>query len=197
MDWTEYKLEIRKALETADFASAEKYLLGALKFLKDTNQSQERMCLCLDQLGFVYFNQSNLQRAEECYLESMELKRLTLGPQNPIVAKACKKLATVVYLQQKFDLAEKYSKESLKIFTNTLGPQHEETRQTMEDLIALLRKLNRNVEANILEQQANATNKEATKYEGRKSLFNIKVCPNCNFPYDGDRCIRCSDIKVE
>ena len=193
MDWHKYKTDVKQALDSGDYETAERVLLSAIEYLKANRESHERICLCLDQLGFVYVKQKNLHRAAESYTESMDLKKSVLGPNNPIVARACKKLATVVYLENKFDLAERYSKEALEIFKVTLGPGAEETRQTLEDLVALLKKMGRNVEAKILGQQLAPPEApvEAKEYQGTQSLFDIKVCQNCSFPYDGDECIRC------
>src|SRR5690606_30765481 len=121
MDWNHYKAQIKSALDSADYAGAEKLLLEVVSSLKSTGQSHERICLCLDQLGFVYVNLQKLDNAENSYKESMELKRSVLGKSNPIVARACKKLATVVYMQGKYGIAEKYSKDALQIFKDTLG----------------------------------------------------------------------------
>src|SRR5579883_561472 len=111
MEWAEYKLKVKEALESGQFDLAEKTLIEAVEFVKATNGSYERLCLCLDQLAWIYVNHKDLDRAANCYKESMEIKLSVLGDCNPIVARACKKLATVVYMQKRFDLAEQYSKE--------------------------------------------------------------------------------------
>lgn len=199
MEWKEYKEKVKDAISAGDFDGAEKMLLAALEHVRSTGEeSTERECLCLDQLGWIYVNQKDLDKAEAAYQESMEIKRNVLGVENPIVARSCKKLATVVYLQKKYDLAEKYSKDALNIFKATLGPDNEETKQTLEDLVSLLRKLGRNVEATIVEKGHKASPEETASatYEPGQTFIRIKVCVNCNLPYDGDRCMRCSDSSI-
>jgi|AGTN01.1.fsa_nt_gi hypothetical protein len=202
MEWKEYKDKVKDAISAGDFDGAEKMLMAALEHVRTSgDDSHERVCLCLDQLGWIYVNQKDLDKAEGVYKESMEIKRNVLGMDNPIVARACKKLATVVYLQKKFDLAEKYSKDALNIFKTTLGADNEETKQTLDDLVSLLRKLGRNVEATIVEKGGKASSSSAPEsqsphYEPGQTFIRIKVCVNCNLPYDGDRCMRCSDSSV-
>lgn len=201
MEWADYKAKVKEALEKSKFDVAETTLLQALQWVKDTGGSNERLCLCLDQLAWIYVNIKDLDRAAACYKESLEIKQSILGEQNPIVARACKKLATVVYMQKRYDLAERYSKDALNIFKSTLGLEHEETQQTLSDLVSLLRKLNRNIEANILQgmgKQAQPAQSEAQQqgYAMGQTFLRIKVCANCSLPYDGDQCMRCTEGRL-
>ncbi len=205
MEWADYKAKVKEALEKSKFDVAEATLLQALQWLKDTGGSNERLCLCLDQLAWIYVNIRDLDRAATCYKESLDIKTQILGNQNPIVARACKKLATVVYMQKRFDLAEKYSKEALNIFKATLGLEHEETQQTLSDLVSLLRKMNRNIEANILQnigRQAPTPAIEAAVeqvqrgYSTSQTFLRIKVCSNCGLPFDGEFCMRCTEGRI-
>lgn len=206
MEWSDYKAKVKEALEQSKFDVAETTLLQALQWVKDTGGSNERLCLCLDQLAWIYVNIRDLDRAAACYKESLEVKTSILGEQNPIVARACKKLATVVYMQKRYDLAEKYSKEALNIFKTTLGLEHEETQQTLGDLISLLRKMSRNYEADILQKMGRATtvaDSDKTTVEDIQQGYNttqtflrIKVCSNCSLPYDGDFCMRCTEGRI-
>ncbi|MBX9668377.1 MAG: tetratricopeptide repeat protein [Candidatus Obscuribacterales bacterium] len=199
MEWPEYKAKVKEALEASKFDVAESTLLQALQWVKETGASNERLCLCLDQLAWIYVNIKDLDRAANCYKESLEIKTSILGENNPIVARACKKLATVVYMQKKYDLAEKYSKDALNIFKSTLGMDNDETQQTLADLVSLLRRLNRNIEANILQNMGKAATASVKQedvqktYNVKQTFLKIKICTSCNLPYDGDQCIRCSD----
>jgi tetratricopeptide (TPR) repeat protein len=199
MEWQDYKAKVKGALEASKLDEAETTLLQALEWVKETGGSHERMCLCLDQLAWIYVNIKDLDRAAACYKESLDIKMSVLGPGNAIVARACKKLATVVYMQKNFDLAEKYSKDALNIFKSTLGMDHEETQQTLTDLISLLRKLGRNIEANILANMGKPKDEPMSvsgayaAYTTGQSFHRIKVCPGCNLPFDGDYCLRCTE----
>lgn len=203
MEWSDYKARVKEALEASKFDIAETTLLQALQWVKDTSGSNERLCLCLDQLAWIYVNIKDLDRAAACYKESLEVKTSILGEQNPIVARACKKLATVVYMQKRYDLAEKYSKDALNIFKTTLGVDHEETQQTLADLVSLLRKMNRNFEANILQNMGKPTAAAPPEvqevqqgYSMGQTFLRIKVCANCSLPYDGDQCLRCTEGRI-
>lgn len=203
MEWSDYKARVKEALEASKFDVAETTLLQALQWVKETSGSNERLCLCLDQLAWIYVNIKDLDRAAACYKESLEVKTSILGEQNPIVARACKKLATVVYMQKRYDLAEKYSKDALNIFKTTLGVDHEETQQTLTDLVSLLRKMNRNFEANILQDMGKPAPKAAPEvqeaqhsYSMGQTFLRIKVCANCSLPYDGDQCLRCTEGRI-
>lgn len=198
MEWSEYKAKVKEALESAQFDVAEKTLIEAVEYVKQTNGSYERLCLCLDQLAWIYVNHKDLEKAAQCYKESMEIKLSVLGDCNPIVARACKKLATVVYMQKRYDLAEKYSKEALNIFKATLGMENEETQQTLADIVSLLRKLERNVEAEILLRLGHSAKPpdKPSQYED-SSLIKINVCPYCSLPFDGDQCLRCTEGRAQ
>lgn len=199
MEWADYKAKVKEALEKSKFDVAETTLLQALQWVKDTGGSNERLCLCLDQLAWIYVNIRDLDRAAACYKESLDIKGTILGDHNPIVARACKKLATVVYMQKRYDLAEKYSKDALNIFKQTLGIEHEETQQTLSDLVSLLRKMNRNIEANILQNMGKqaapapaTSNKSGRDLSTSQTFARIKSCDNCGLPFDGEFCIRCT-----
>ncbi|MBX3075107.1 tetratricopeptide repeat protein [Candidatus Obscuribacterales bacterium] len=206
MEWSDYKAKVKEALEKSKFDVAETTLLQALQWVKDTGGSSERLCLCLDQLAWIYVNIRDLDRAAACYKESLEVKTSILGEQNPIVARACKKLATVVYMQKRYDLAEKYSKDALNIFKTTLGLDNEETQQTLEDLVSLLRKMNRNYEANILHKMGKTASPDSPEqpkvedvqhgYSTSQTFLRIRVCSNCSLPYDGDFCMRCTEGRI-
>ncbi|MBZ0187028.1 MAG: tetratricopeptide repeat protein [Candidatus Obscuribacterales bacterium] len=190
MNWQEYKKEIKESIGQGDFDKSEQLLLGAIELLKGSNDSDERVCVCLDQLAWIYIGQKKLSHALTHYLESLRIKTAALGPDNPIVARAYKKLATVSYMMENFSEAEKYGKEALHIFRNSLGADAEETRQTLADVVALLRKLDRNVEANILagNKMVAPANEQA---QASQTFLKINICKECDMPYDGEGCPRC------
>ena len=207
MAWKEYKQQIKEAITAGDMTGAEELLRSALEEQRQPGGSEERMCVCLDQLAWIYVGAKEFQKARDSYQESMEIKKKALGMKNPLVARACKKVATVAYMQEKFDQAEVYAKEALNIFTDTLGSEDEETQQTLIDLAALLRKIGRSVEADILErrhaeigstQEKGSEDKKKQKeedryvYEDEEPLLGFSPCRDCGFPCEGEDCPRCN-----
>jgi len=103
-------------------------------------------------------------------------------------------MATVSYMMNNFADAERYGKEALNNFRNSLGNENEETQQTLKDVSELLRRLNRNVEADIIERSGKPDKVEKTRREEVQTFLRISVCQTCELPYDGESCPRCSSI---
>lgn len=190
MDWSEYKVKIKEAIASGNVDSAESLLIEAIEFLKVNNGTVERITVCLDQLGWIYIGRKEFVKANERYLQSLELKLDALGKDHPIVARAYKKLATVAYMMEDFESAEKFGKEALNNFKNSLGLDNEETLQTQKDVAELLRRLNRHVEADIIESSGQP--QPTKKRETVQTFLRITICENCEAPFDGDQCPRCN-----
>ncbi len=197
MDWKDYKQAIKEAIDGNDLARAEQLLLEAMGVLKQSENADERLCVCLDQLGWIYIGQRKLELAQAHYLESLNIKNKVLGEKNPIVGKALKKLATVSYMAENYVDAERFGKRALNVLKNTLGPKNEETQQTMLDVVSLLNHLNRKVEAKIIEQSINQSivNQDASDLAAQ-SIIKVNICPECKHPFEGRNCPRCNMVKV-
>ena len=196
MEWQEYKVQIKDSIAQGNMDEAERLLVEAIDFLKANNGTVERITVCLDQLGWIYIGRKEFVKANERYIQSLELKLDALGQNHPIVARAYKKLATVAYMMEDFDNAERYGKEALNNFRNSLGYENEETMQTQKDVSELLRRLNRNVEADIIEKSGQRSESQS-KRETVNTFLRINLCQTCDFPYDGDQCPRCTVSETE
>ena len=194
MNWQEYKQNIKEAIARGSLDEDESLLFQAIDFLKNNDGSVERITVCLDQLGWIYINREDFAKASEQYKQALQLKRDALGENHPVVARAYKKMATVSYMMNKFSDAERYGKEALNNFRNSLGNDNEETQQTLKDVSELLRRLNRNVEADIIERSGKPDKVEKTRREEVQTFLRISVCQTCELPYDGESCPRCSAI---
>lgn len=194
MNWQEYKQNIKEAIARGSLDEAESLLFQAIEFLKNNDGSVERITVCLDQLGWIYINREDFAKASEQYKQALQLKRDALGENHPVVARAYKKMATVSYMMNNFADAERYGKEALNNFRNSLGNDNEETQQTLKDVSELLRRLNRNVEADIIERSGKPDKVEKTRREEVQTFLRISVCQTCELPYDGESCPRCSSI---
>ncbi|MBP7860158.1 tetratricopeptide repeat protein [bacterium] len=197
MEWKDYKQAIKESIDANDLGRAEQLLLEAMGVLKQSENADERLCVCLDQLGWIYIGQRKLELAQAHYLESLNIKSKVLGEKNPIVGKALKKLATVSYMAENYVDAERYGKRALNVLKSTAGAKNEETQQTMLDVVSLLNHLNRKVEARIIEQSINQSlaNPEASDL-GAQSIIKVNICPECKHPFEGRNCPRCNVVKV-
>lgn len=193
MDWQNYKQQIKEFIARGELDQAEKLLREAIDFLKSNNGSVERITVCLDQLGWIYIGREDFQNASEQYKQALQLKLDALGENHPVVARAYKKMATVSYMMNNFPDAERYGKEALNNFRNSLGNDNEETQQTLKDVAELLRRLNRNVEADIIERSGNKKEDEekSSRREEVQTFLRISICQKCELPYDGETCPRC------
>lgn len=197
MEWKDYKQAIKEAIDGNDLGRAEQLLLEAMGVLKQSENADERLCVCLDQLGWIYIGQRKLELAQAHYLESLNIKNKVLGEKNPIVGKALKKLATVSYMAENYIEAERYGKRALNVLKNTLGPDNEETQQTMLDVVSLLNHLNRKVEAKIIEQSINKNVVSSGNSDlEAQSIIRVNICPECKHPFEGRNCPRCNVVKV-
>jgi len=197
MEWKDYKQAIKESIDANDLGRAEQLLLEAMGVLKQSENADERLCVCLDQLGWIYIGQRKLELAQAHYLESLNIKSKVLGEKNPIVGKALKKLATVSYMAENYVDAERFGKRALNVLKSTAGVKNEETQQTMLDVVSLLNHLNRKVEARIIEQSINqnSPNQESSDL-GAQSIIKVNICPDCKTPFEGRNCPRCNVVKV-
>lgn len=191
MEWQDYKIKIKEAIGVGNMDEAEKLLIDAIEFLKNNNGTVERITVCFDQLGWIHIGRKEFVKANERYLQALDLKLDALGEDHPIVGRAYKKLATVAYMMEDFENAEKYGKEALNNFKNSLGLDDAETQQTQKDLAELLRRLNRSVEADIIEGSGKEKPK-SKRGEMVQTFLKISLCQTCDLPYDGEACPRCS-----
>jgi hypothetical protein len=66
--------------------------------------------------------------------------------------------------------------------------------------------MNRNYEANILQNMGKTTQAESADqpkaednhpgYSTSQTFLRIKVCSNCSLPYDGEFCMRCTEGRI-
>lgn len=80
----------------------------------------------------------------------------TLGPEHPDVARSLNRLADGYVAVGDIIRAEPLYQRAVTIREKTLGPQHPDVATTLESYAALLRKMNREVEAEEMEARARA-----------------------------------------
>ncbi|BDS09461.1 CHAT domain-containing protein [Aureispira anguillae] len=90
-----------------------------------------------DGLGFFNYMAGQYQKAEQLYLEAIDIKKKIFGAKNPKTAFAWDNLALLYVKIEKFEQAETIYKRTKKIYLDAYGAQHEEYAGSLNNLAAL------------------------------------------------------------
>ena len=78
-------------------------------------------------MGLVYYNLGNFEKALEMHEKDLEIKLKTVGPLHASVATTKKDIGIVHHHLGDPATAKNYYKEAYEIFLTALGPDHPET----------------------------------------------------------------------
>jgi hypothetical protein len=126
-------------------------LIVLLKYLRAEKfvEQDPRLVPSLNNLAGLYDEQGK-------YAEAEPLDRWALGSEHPSMAVSYNNLAGLYYNQGQYAQAELYLQGALALLEMDLGPEHLNVAKVLENYIALLRKMNRDAEAEELEARAQA-----------------------------------------
>jgi tetratricopeptide (TPR) repeat protein len=102
----------------------------------------------------VYAARGQDRRAEDSYQRSIRILRATETREEAGLAVALVRLALLRKEQKRLDEAHLLFEEALEIDRNSLGKEHPYYGQHLIEYAALLRKMKRNQEAEVVERQA-------------------------------------------
>ena len=109
------------------------------------------MAIFVNNLGSIYYLQGQFAEVEPLYRRSLAIKEKILGPKHPSVAQSLNNLG-VIYRAQ----AEPLHKRTLAIYEKVLGSAPPDVGTSLENYAFLLRKTQRNAEAEEMEARAKA-----------------------------------------
>ena len=106
-------------------------------------------------LGEKALQEGRLARAEKYFLEALS-EAENSGASEDLLAASLNNLAAVYRAQGKYAQAEPLYQRALGIYETALGPEHPHVADTLENYADLLRKMERDVEAEEMEKRAKA-----------------------------------------
>ncbi len=109
--------------QLARYSEAETYLLRGIKAFKETN-SLNTLSECLSRLGNVYRFQGKYDKAEECYIESYEIRLKDLGSTHQHLAEPLGYLAQLYITLGRYTEAESCLTQAIRLRRNFYGDEH-------------------------------------------------------------------------
>ena len=145
-----------KAYQQGQEANAERFYLAALAEVENAGPEDPRLAATLNTLAVLYHAQRKYAQAESFYQRVLRLLEQTIGPEHPTLATTLNNLAVVYEAQGKYDMADPLYQRALTLLERTLGPEHPNLAAALENYADLLRKMQREAEAETAEGRAKA-----------------------------------------
>jgi tetratricopeptide (TPR) repeat protein len=123
LSWEHYTGAAKKAFMKGDYEGAEKLLTASLNKTKKFAKTDYRLTITYSNLGLINQIQKKYSRAETYYTKSLTIKRQTLPPNDPSIAREINNLATIMVAQGKYSEAEELFKEALSINEKAFGKE--------------------------------------------------------------------------
>jgi len=133
------------------------------KVLPQGNPGYADVAETMDALGVLYISEGKLAQAEPLFGHALEIRETAFRPDHPFVIQSLDHLASVYTLQAKYAEAEPLFKRALA----NIQPHPESSGSLgaviLEDYAGLLRRMNRQTEAEKMEADAKAIRGKATR----------------------------------
>ncbi|MGE0643521.1 MAG: tetratricopeptide repeat protein [Nitrospira sp.] len=135
------------AREQARYKEAEQFFVMADQEAQGFSSTDGRRGSSLNNLGLVFHDQGQYERAQACYEEALLLWERAFGPIHEDAAVALHNLAEIYQEQGKLEQAEDYYGRSLSIGERVFGPGHPKLAVGYNGLGMLYRRQGRQVHA--------------------------------------------------
>jgi tetratricopeptide (TPR) repeat protein len=154
--WEHYMTEGVQAYQKGQEVNAEMFYLAALEDVENAGPEDPRLAATLNTLAVLYHSQRKYTQAEAFYQRVLRLLEQTVGPEHPTLATTLNNLAVVYEAQGEYSRAEPLYQRALTLLEHTLGPEHPNLAAALENYADLLRKMQREAEAENAEGRAKA-----------------------------------------
>lgn len=154
--WEHYMAEGAKAYQNGQETDAERFYLAALEDVGSASSEDPRLAVTLNALAVLYHAQRKYAQAESLYQRVLKLLEQTVGPEHPTLATTLNNLAIVYEAQDQYSMAEPLYQRALTLIERTLGPEHPNLAAALDNYADLLRKMQRETEADTAEARARA-----------------------------------------
>ena len=142
--------------ELGEFEEAKLRYRQSLSIIESIQGSQHPDLLPgLKNLALLHRKKRAFAQAERLYFRSHVIVKHLLGEVHPHLIPGLLDLAQTTQAQEEYARAEDYFKQALRIAEEQLAPAHHQTQSIRMQYAALLKHLNREDEAKVLEEQAN------------------------------------------
>jgi tetratricopeptide (TPR) repeat protein/tRNA A-37 threonylcarbamoyl transferase component Bud32 len=125
---------------------AEPLATRALEILRHAG-SESDLATAIGNLGMLYFSQGRLEKAEEMYVEALDIRRRVLGPDSPWTIRLEQELSAVYADRGDWVKAADVSRRAMEAGRRVLPPGHVDTRGAMSILARALEKMGSHKEA--------------------------------------------------
>lgn len=121
----------------------------------------QNIAAALDNLGGLYRQTGDYQKAESRYLRALEIRERVLGPSHTITARTLNNLAGLYHVAGSYEKSARLYERALAIRRRVLGEKHPDTATIMDNLGVLYHQLGRVFRARSLFEKALAIRDQA------------------------------------
>jgi tetratricopeptide (TPR) repeat protein len=165
--WKRYMTQGDTAFEQGQHTEAESWYLQALKLLADAGPEEPRLAVTLNTLAMLYHSQQQYSVAAPLYEQVLQLLQAVLPPGHPTLATTRNNLAVLYEAQGHYARAEPLYRQALDDLERLLGPEHANVAAALGNYADLLRKLQRDAEADGFEARARAIWAKQDRHKAR------------------------------
>jgi len=136
-----------------DLVQAESLANRAFRLVEFSDHKWVSKGPILQNLGTIYMEQDFFDKAEEAYIQVLEVREKKLGTSHPDTGYTVWRLASLYQKEGKNEQAEEQFKRAIAIFERRLPEGHPDTKQLVGQYAEVLRSAGRSDEASELTQQ--------------------------------------------
>lgn len=153
LNWQQCMDEGAKLFERRRLAQAEVMFLEAMKIAESFQEDDPRLATSLNNLAALYHSQGKYAFAEDVYKRALVRNEKLYGEKSAEVARIFFNLAVLYSAKAAYDEAESNYKTSLAIKEELFGVNDKELLANLRNYSQLLRRMNREQEAQSLEDR--------------------------------------------
>jgi tetratricopeptide (TPR) repeat protein len=153
LNWQQYMDEGTKLFERRRLAQAEVMFLEAMKIAEGFADNDPRLATSLNNLAALYHSQGKYAFAEDMYRRALVRNEKLCGEKSAEAARIFFNLAVLYSAKAAYDEAELNYKTSLAIKEELYGANDKELLANLRNYSELLRRMNRQTEAQSLEDR--------------------------------------------
>jgi tetratricopeptide (TPR) repeat protein len=114
------------------------------------------LAIALNNLGAMYRLQGRYSEAESLYRRALAIRETSLGKNHPAVFTSLNNLAVLYHVQGRYEKAEDYYRRALGVAKHAVRPDDPNLLKTLESYGNLLRRMNRDADAERIDQRIEA-----------------------------------------